>query len=572
MSFKKSDQDAYAADKPLSTAALTRSLRNYEDIVGTITPAGGCSYDIRRAPFVCGDASEGTTDLSGECGLAYLIYPEFANPLNDKTYTVTVRASNPSDYSLFFRASYISISDWLAGRYSTVGENYELVSTATETFDLTAPLGSTIDPIALTNTTDPYVLVINIRSEMGPYELLYDPKMTGDETGLLTLNAAGNNIIAEPAALWNGTDAQADTQLPYRFLFGRADTSGTYDPGAYDPDVWFTGEIQPPQWQHLMRGTGFVYHTYPGIPPTTSVVQPTDALARQAMAYGYLYAVHIAENNANVATLSINGVSHGQAASAYTVQNISNQGENKIIYGDSILAIEADVAEFNDPPSSLPASRRQKMARIGWASYLTFCEWVVGGPRLTYRANADSSTSTRNTYTVTALATWCAYNNASPPAGAISMRAVIEDSGGDIIGETQIYDLTATAVLTLRSGQVITSNLSYKQGAVLGFQIFGDYTGRTDHSLRDLYPLSMAQATGSTERGINAFVIKLSVQDAGHTTQTACRRIRLESKFTVESGASTPPNANNPGQHSLHLWGCHVGLLQSNNPSLIGDY
>lgn len=571
MTFKKTDQAAYSADAPLSAAALLLAQRNVESVIGTVVPGGSVAWDIRNAPVFCGDASQGSPDYSGEAGVAFLVYPLLQGLPGERLYRVLLRVENVHPtLDMIIRTRLISLADFLDGNW---GGAYYAPSLAPIT--LPANTDTTLvtyvapaDATTPTTTGSPYVLVVSAVSEMGGYQLLYDPKMSGDETGLLSLGTTPSAVVTYPAALWDGSDAQTDDMIPRRILFGRADTSSTYDPGAFDPDVWFENGVQPPQYQHQLRSTGSAGPTpniqvYPGI-PIGHIAEPTDAVARQEMAYGRLYGVSLTEWDTSTINLSSGGTAHGQPASASLVQSFNSKLLQQYIYSEGPLAFDTNVARFTDPTTSLPASRRQSFAALT-ANYTTQSEWIVGGPRTSYRSDVATTNTSRNAYEITAVCTWQMYINSGIPEAVIQLRAVIEDSGGDLVGDAYEVSARATPTITNWDGSVNTSDPLYLQGMLLGFNLSGTYIYRTDHSLRDVIPHSLSNTL--TPRGLNAFVVRVRVVDTGHTLQNIGRRIRLEARFR---GDPYPPNAANAGQHSLHIWAAHVGYVRSTTPSDLG--
>lgn len=574
MAFKKSDQNAYSADAPLSAAALLRAQQNAESVIGTVVPGGSVGWDIRNAPQLCGDASQGTPDWSGEAGMAFLVYPYFQGLPGNRLFRIILAIeNNHPTLDMIIRTRLIPLADFLSGNWrgayysaglapTTLAANTDAIIT-TYAAEVNA---STTTPSA---TGAPYVLVITAVSEMGGYQLLYDPKMSGDETGLLSLGNTPSTVVTYPAALWDGTEAQDDSVTPYRILFGRADTSGTYDPGAYDPDVWWENGLQPPQYQHQLRSTGSSgptpnLHLYPGV-SESHIAGVTDAVARQEMAYASLYSISITEWDAGTVSLSEGGTAHGQAASAALVQSFHSRQQQNFIYSAGPLAFDTSSARFSDPTTSLPASRRQSCGALT-ANYAAQAEWIVGGPRTSFRSDVAATNTQRNAYEITAVCSWQMYINSGVPEAVIEFRAVIEDSGGDLVGEAIEVSAQVLPTISNRDGSVTSTDPRYLQGMLLGFNLSGTYIYRSDHSLRDVLPLSAINTL--SPRGLNAFLVRVRVVDVGHTLETIGRRIRLEARFR---GDPYPPGSSNAGQHSLHIWAAHVGYVRSSTPSELGE-
>lgn len=567
MTFVQLDQLAFDQDRALSAAHGTLLVQDVKAVRDDRRRGAGCCVDVREPLILSGDGSGGgleEDDYTTACALPLLWRP---GRLDVSELTLEVWGANPSAAL----AVQLAVKAVPLGVFLSDGPG-------DEPSDWTTLAASTTDRVELTCSLaglrwregDLLVVLLAVRSQVGEVQVLYDVKASVDTTGiLLAYTGDGNRLIVDPAALWGGADAQADTREPFRLLFGSANTSGLFDPAAFEAGgPWgITGqEFGATPTLHALAQRGDDIYAYPYVTAEIGTPSLTSAMARQAMGSLELLGLHLRDSDAGAFELSTTATGIGVPASGLVVGAVVQELEDQFTLTDGPVALGVDQSSFTDSILGGAASRAFADNAIGAAGgWSTLQTWAVGGPRSSFTPTGGSATL-RNTYILDALVAWVDANNGADPAEALlGFRAVIADSGGDIEGDEVITRATALHFATTGHRDALASSASRLWAHLFGWNLGGGgYAYRGRHSLRDQLPWGLMQRPTTLLR------VRVEVSDggAGSSSTTVPQLLRLEARFAPQ--ARYPAGSSIAGHDAVHVLAALVDWPISNNPSDLG--
>lgn len=563
MAFQKIDDTACIADKALSSALGTYLLRSVQAPRTARRRSAGWAMDVRTPAYLSGDGSGGGLaegDYTAACVLPMLWRPSRLD-VSEITVELWARALSGS-LEAQVAVKVVTLASLLSYGPGEEPEDWTSISSTTDAvYTITASLAG-----LRWAEGDLLVVLLAVRSEVGAVQVLYDVKASVDTTGVTAaITGNGSRVETDPLALWGGSDAQADTRGAFRLLFGSADTSGTFDPAAFEPGgPWglagYAYGSTPAL--HGLAQVGNDIYVYPRIAAEVNVPSTTSAIARQLLGAIHLSGLTVLESDGGSFGLSEDAFAIGAPASGTLVGALVQEVEDQFVLQDGPVALATGRSTLTDQATGAPVSRvftDNVIVPTGAWFRVGAC---VAGTRRSQLTPAGGSTSYRNTYVVDALVVWVSANNVEPVEAPLEFRLVLADSGGDIDGEAVVVAATSLPFAPNGTAEALRDH-RFLAGHLFGWTLEGGYAYRDRHSLRDMLPWELLR------RGPTMFRVRCEVTSSGTEAPLVGVPLHLEARFAPNT--SYPPGSGVVGHDAIHVLSLLADWPVSNNPADLGD-